>query len=260
VPLENKIIELFSNKNIEFVSKNEIIEVLNKINYFNRFNKIDYKVRDCIDKKNCIDKYINNIQNFTNNQQTYLKYICNLVDELLSDYTLFKNIKWRFGKFNKNIENGFPHTHLDIIFLSNNFFENYALAQADAVRQNITTLLHEKIHIYQRLYEKESINFYNSLGFNYYKCICNYNMFHRTNPDDNGNHYVYNGYLVRSQYFSNAKSLGQINIIFNRVRDFDKEDIEINGDEILKKLRSIFGIQIESTNELFACLISLYLV
>jgi hypothetical protein len=252
--MESKIIELFSNKSIEFVNKNEIIEILNKINYFYKFNKIDYKVRNCYNRDDCINKYINNIEDFTDDQKNYLKDICNFIDNIFNDYTKFNNITWRFTKFNKNIESGYPHTHMDVIFLSDNFFENKNKTE------NITTLLHEKIHIYQRLYEKNSRDFYNSLGFNKSKCICGYNMFHRTNPDDNGDHYIYNGYLVRSQYISNANNLAQINIIFNRVRDFDKEGMDINGDKILKKLRSNYGIQIESENELFACLISLYFI
>jgi hypothetical protein len=62
------------------------------------------------------------------------------------DPNVLANIPWVLAKINENYENGFPHTRLGIIFLG----------KLDSmIKTNlIQTLIHEKVHVYQRMYPK----------------------------------------------------------------------------------------------------------
>jgi len=103
------------------------------------------------------------------------------------------NIKWIFANthsvhdIKNNIEyeyeEGLPHTRENIIFLSKNVL-NYI--EEDLIK----TLIHEKIHIYQRqnvlLFDK----IINCMGFK--QILLSNNEFVRSNPDTNSNIYIDN--------------------------------------------------------------------
>lgn len=63
------------------------------------------------------------------------------------DPNLLQKIPWKFILTNGYYEQGLPHTRGPYIFLSLNFFKT---SQED----QIITLIHEKIHLYQRKYKK----------------------------------------------------------------------------------------------------------
>jgi hypothetical protein len=54
-------------------------------------------------------------------------------------------------------ENGMPHTRANIIFLSSN--------QDETLHKLTRILVHEKIHLYQRLYPKQCVAYLNTKGF-----------------------------------------------------------------------------------------------
>jgi hypothetical protein len=241
---------LYKKNNIHFVSKRdkkEILYILNNANYFERFNEIDYKVRNCINKKDCILKYCDNIEDFSSTEKNYLIDLCKKLNNRLKNYKRLCKIPWKFCKLSDLIENGYPHTNSNIIFLSNRFLKN-----RDEI-ENMVTLLHEKIHIYQRLNVRETKKFYKIHGFESIDCDCK--IKHRTNPDDlKTEHYKFNGTLVRSEYLDYAKSLSDIILLF------DNSENDKTGEKILTELKSEYGIQIESINEIFASIISLYII
>jgi hypothetical protein len=70
---------------------------------------------------------------------------------LLQPFRSISKIPWKIAMFDPVLENGFPHTHGDIIFLPKAFFTKPANPL-----ERIKTLIHEKIHVYQRLYPAET--------------------------------------------------------------------------------------------------------
>lgn len=71
-------------------------------------------------------------------------------DRFLESYPRLHNIPWNICIFNKG-EFPFPHTHGDTIFLHQSILEN-----AQYPDQLYSTLIHEKVHIFQRLYPLET--------------------------------------------------------------------------------------------------------
>ena len=62
------------------------------------------------------------------------------------------SIPWVFALTKENeYEDGLPHTRTNIIFLSTNVDQTPL--------KLVSILIHEKIHIYQRLYPEETMNF-----------------------------------------------------------------------------------------------------
>ena len=78
-------------------------------------------------------------------EYVYLKYLCLYVDIILFPYKKLYTIPWNIIVLKSTflIENNYPHTHLDTIYVSQLFF---ALPFSD----QLSILIHEKIHIYQR--------------------------------------------------------------------------------------------------------------
>jgi len=121
-----------------------------------------------------------------------VKYDDSCYNNYIKGYEI-ANIKWIFANthsvydIKNNIEyeyeEGLPHTRENIIFLSKNVL-NYI--EDDLVK----TLIHEKIHIYQRqnvlLFDK----IINCMGFK--QILLSNNDFVRSNPDTNGNIYIDN--------------------------------------------------------------------
>ncbi len=242
-----------NNIKIEFLTindRNKIKRLLYNSNYYYRFNKIDFIVRKCKNIDDCINLYCDNIETFTKYEKQYLTNLCKKINKKIKQFSKLKLIKWKFCKLNSKIENGYPHTHNDIIFISQNFFEYN-------MEDNLITLLHELIHIYQRFNKNKTINFHNKIGLFKSKCLCDKLINHRTSPDDfNNDHYIFKGYLVKSNYFYNANNLSNMDIIFEKVNS----NLDLNGDKILKNLKIEYGIQIESANEVSASIISQYII
>jgi len=82
-------------------------------------------VDDCIDKANIF---------FKNLKSPYI------------DNQLMNKLYWKFALTNhRDYEEGFPHTRQDVIFITPSLLEM-------SKETIITTIIHEKIHVYQRMY------------------------------------------------------------------------------------------------------------
>lgn len=202
-------IEGFNNNQIIYYKKNNLYDILKKDEdkYFQSFFKNDLKVRninnleeyysimkesicdpdDVIINKisNYIIKIKSKINSYKNSNSKYFNFI---------DLIKFNNIQWKIGFVcNNKYENGLPHTRNDIIILNkNNIHLNNDL-------KNMKTLIHEQIHIYQKLYIKDVKNYLDSKKFKKLKKITEYDNI-RANPDlDN--------YIYQDQYHNTYKAL-----------------------------------------------------
>ena len=186
----------FDINNVYFMTSKETKSFLLKDedNYVNNLTKYDLYAR----KVKSSNEYLNNISNssidFSKEEISRLtkcsydadKFFRNLSDKYLNGKEISK-IKWIYSITDKNVyEEGLPHTRMNIIFLSNKIFKN-------TDNELTSTLIHEKIHIYQR---------YNPLLFNKIIASMNYsivdkssiekNHLIRSNPDVNNNIYIDN--------------------------------------------------------------------
>ena len=184
----DKVEKFGDYNNIYFFSKNETINFIikDKDDYIKNLTEFDLYARKVKNGNEYIDNIIETIVDFTDNEKekltkcaiasdNFLK-TCNLYKNVI-DYKELINIKWIFACTDNNdkkqYEEGLPHTRENIIFLTKSIIKNNE-------ENLINTLIHEKIHIYQRN-NKNIFDILNNMnGF----VKINYsNKYIRSNPD-----------------------------------------------------------------------------
>jgi hypothetical protein len=174
----------------EFVNKTYMNNVIDKSNFFNNMSPLDLIARNVDSSVEYKSIYRNNIFDFTTSERKRLTEITSSIGHL-------QYIPWKFIKVSDKIENGYPHTLQDVIILPASFFNKD--------NENIKiTLLHEKIHVYQRLYPKETLTLLTRLGFNKVDIINipeSISNMRRNNPDILGT-FEYNNIIPLQVYKS----------------------------------------------------------
>jgi hypothetical protein len=232
---------------IKYLSINEFKNITNSSDFFNNMNSYDLQVRKSNNNNEYLKKYQLGYRAFTMQQKTILTNIVNIINKKINKYNNFKNIKWIFVKIDINLENSYPHTIENVIVLSNNFF-NYSL------KSQINTIIHEKVHIYQRIYPEYINILYNRWGFKKVEVDFNYN---RNNPDIKY-YYTYNNNLLIQLYTNNPIELYDSDTYFIDLENNNKIIIDKN---IIKQynLPDIYINKLEHPSEIMAEIISLYL-
>lgn len=156
--LFSKSIEGFSSEPV-FVSKEYMHKVVQDSTYFNNMTELDLMARGAHTQSEYQQRYIENITAFTSAEKAELAALTDEIDRMKPTKRLIA-LKWKFAKLDEPIENGFPHTLHDVIVLPHSFFVTHASHQ-----QQLTTLIHEKIHVFQRAYPKEVSVFLDIHGF-----------------------------------------------------------------------------------------------
>jgi hypothetical protein len=197
--------------NIDFLNKKTACGVLRSSKkYFEYLNKNDLEARQLIyynasnlerpQTDSIIKHYCDNLLEFTIEEKDKIKSVINYIYRNISSKFLgyFKN--WRFAKFSNSIENAYPHTHGDVVFLSQKLVDNLTEEYnnpLDITRISglVDTLIHENIHILQRQYPKKFENLYTKYWdfkkVNEITGIENYLDNYRTNPDGLDLYYVF---------------------------------------------------------------------
>lgn len=154
---------------VEFLSPLELYSVLisDTDDYYSTFYETDLKVRnventeqykmkiqESVGYPNLYQKYklyfaVNDAQRFfRRKKQEYGEFWSGCDMEKLID------IPWKFGIMNHGLyENGLPHTRKDVILLEQTLIDNIPYDSC------VATLIHEKIHVYQKQYPKETSAF-----------------------------------------------------------------------------------------------------
>jgi hypothetical protein len=161
-----------SPNHIVFLTKEELTEFIENDNdkYFASFSNDDLQIRNartiheykqaindsfCSVTPNVQDKITQSILKIENQIQKMTEK-----DNWDIDFEKLVHIPWKIGcTCNTKYENGFPHTREDIIILP--------MKQIDSMdeQQLCKLLIHEKVHIYQRLYSTEIENMLKKRGF-----------------------------------------------------------------------------------------------
>ena len=236
------IIYLYSknknNNNIIFLESTELKKILinDTDNYYDRFYDYDWKARHVKNK----EEYINNIKNkniclsWTEEQKKIVNNAIDNINKKLNKIKLDKirsndiyninllEIPWIIGIVNNEYENGCPHTRHNIIIINDATIKNKNL---------IETLLHEKIHIFQKIYPHIINDIIKKINFKL-KNKRKYNNLIRVNPDTDDNIYSYNNNIMMAQYNSYyPKSISDIkfnNTIQDQIYEHPLEWIAIN--------------------------------
>jgi hypothetical protein len=193
------------NEHVTFLTKEELIDYLIKDsdNYYKKFTKLDMQVRNI----NSIEDYYNNIResciDIINNYRSKLINYIKIADDRLSKINLpgfdglkCSKIKWKIGMVKENkYEGGFPHTRNDLIILNPYI--------------SVNLLIHEKVHIYQKMYPEDIKIYLKENGFTkYYELINREN--HRANPDLDNWIYKQNNKILETRYKDNPQSISDV--------------------------------------------------
>jgi len=232
---------------IKYLTFDEFTIVTKSSDFFNNMNTYDLQVRKSNNKNEYLKRYQFGYEPFTIKQKNILLYIVNIVNNNINKYTNFKNIKWIFVKINTNLENSFPHTIENVIVLSNNFFN-------DSINNQINTIIHEKVHIYQRMYPEYINILYTNWGF----CKTDISINNNRNNPDIKYYYSYNNNLLIQLYNNNPYELYDSNTYLINLENNDKVLINNN---IIKQydLPNIYINRLEHPDEIMAEIVSLYL-
>lgn len=199
---------------IYFLDKEQLFDLLknDNDNYYKTFNKNDYKTRNI----NNINEYINLIKESTTDFTHLEKDKLIRCVEKVNIY--FDNIKyewfdgkkanailWKIGCVKGKIyENGLPHTRIDTIILSKEHLETY---DDDKL---IKLLIHEKIHVYQKMFPNDVQLYIKLNGFvPIKKREMNDNI--RANPDlDNWIYKDKDSNIYKAQYKKDPKTIRDV--------------------------------------------------
>jgi hypothetical protein len=207
-------IEFFDEKNIYFLSANETYNVLikNSDKYYDSFFENDYKARNILNINEYLEKIKKSVNEFDDKQRKKIiksinlsKEKINKINEIWIDINKFNEIPWIIGCIKgKLYENGLPHTRDNVIIISSENVDKYTIEKL------MKTLVHEKIHIYQKMYPKDCEIFLNKLSFKKYKLREKSDNI-RANPDlDKWIYKDINGKIYQAKYNDNPKSIEDI--------------------------------------------------
>jgi hypothetical protein len=187
--------------NIQFLSAKETANFILKDDdyYVKNMSSADLYARKAL----TTDEYKMNASkyalDFTADYKQKLIKCAKKADEFLRnilDCNKIAKLKWCFALTDTYYEEGLPHTRKNLIFLSTNVIKYDDISL-------ITTLIHEKVHIYQKLYEKELSMLLQKLGY-IEKSMVSPSL-KRSNPDINDKIYYDTNteQLMLSTYKSN---------------------------------------------------------
>lgn len=175
---------------IKYLNKYELSNYLiqDSDNFYSSLSLENLNIRNITNK----DIFLSNIYNYLYTPNVYeKKIITNAIykaHNLLKnsyfigfDYKKIKNYKWIIGcSYGEEYEFGYPHTRNNIIILNYNNIYDPNLYK---------TLIHERIHIYQKLFPKDINKYLNVNNFKKYK---KQNNQHLANPDTDNFIYQFN--------------------------------------------------------------------
>ena len=211
----------FYNKKINFLSKKQGCKVIKFLPYFKTFNSSDYRVRNCKNINQCMNNYCKNVKSFSSKEKKVITKFINQV----KNHPLLKSYNWKFIRVN-DIENSYPHTQKDCIIISDTFMNEIIRNKGS------TTLIHEQIHILQRIaskkmhqHLKEELHFY---PVNKIKGVEQYLLKSRSNPDEDLNQlWVYKNKILPLCLYNQEP---------NQLNDASYYGLKIKNNEVISKL------------------------
>jgi hypothetical protein len=196
-----------------------------------------------------INKIVKSTRDFNAIQITKLERCVNKADEFLKLY-VYENIlnckqlariPWKFALTDKDYEEGLSHTREDVIFLSL-YTLNDTIANDSNDHHLISTLIHEKVHIFQRYNSSVMEKLIQKLG---YKESIYENRLKRSNPDINDKVYMNAGGEVMMITYSSDMPTGINDIKSNSYvmeHPYEKMAYDIGNEYTKRQLQSMLKI------------------
>ena len=144
--------------------------------YVRNMSAADLHARNVRNAREYVDSIKKCCISYSDAEIEKIKRCVKKADEFLTTY-VYKNklncadlvsIKWKFALTYKNnvneYEEGLPHTREDIIFLSK-YSINKDIADDNNDQTLVNTLIHEKVHIYQRYNKQKMENLVSHMGY-----------------------------------------------------------------------------------------------
>lgn len=202
-----------NGSNVIFMKRDELKKKLlnDRDPYYQTFSIYDLEARGIKSLHDYMKKIENSISEFSDSQKKRLQRLSLQADDRLSNFhkswingNKIKKITWKFGYTTGNAyEGGLPHTRDDYIMLSDSLLQNDD--------KYITgTLIHEKVHLYQRLYPEDVEKYKEEKGIRKWKRKSTEDRV-RANPDvDEYLYQMKNGDKMMSVYQENPTGLEDV--------------------------------------------------
>lgn len=246
--------------NFKPITKEEFTERISLSNFFTSLNSYDLIARSSTNnlitsEEHYKNVYISSYEDFTDVEKSILNKVVEEANKLLSKYQNLQQLEWKFVKVNEKIENGLPHTMSDMIVLNTN-----VLKQTE--KELIKTIIHEKIHVYQRLNSASCNKWIIQTGFvllsprDFASLNKNTLDMRRSNPDlDNNTYYHDKSRLVLKQLYNSTTP--------QSLTDSKAYGLSMNGgytpipltNELLGLPKAVY-CQLEHPYEIMACIIA----
>lgn len=161
-----------------------MLHKLKREGYFQCMNKYDLQARGVQSTGAALVQFMNGVRKPNSKEASILSKAIKKADSFIPNESRLASIPWKLLISNDHIESGFPHTHADMIIIPN----SHVISAASRIDNLVHTLIHEKVHVYQRMYPCES----NTLYLKYWRMSigarinCNSILpSRRSNPDTN---------------------------------------------------------------------------
>lgn len=154
--------------------------------YVERMTPQDFISQGCATRNQFITKISSAADDFTFPERMKCLIATKNADKFLRNLKIegidakkLANLDWNLALTRgRAYEEGLPHTRRDVIFISDDVL---SLPMKDLTR----TLIHEKVHVYERLNPQDIYNWMSTVGFKRYKRQSDYKNA-RSNPDVDG--------------------------------------------------------------------------
>ena len=246
--------------NFKPVSKEEFTERVSLSDFFTSLNNLDLIARSTTDNPITSEEHYKNVyiasyEDFTEIEKNILNKVVEEANKLLSSYQNLQQLEWKFVKVNSRIENGLPHTISDMIVVNTDLLKR-------TEKELIKTIIHEKVHIYQRLNVASSRKWISETDFvslsssDFLSLNKDILDMRRSNPDLDRNTYYHKKSKVVIKQLYNSTSPQSI-------MDSKAYGIPLNGgyapisltNELLGLPKSVY-CQLEHPHEIMACIIA----
>ncbi len=133
---------------VTFPTREEVAPILRASTYFPEMSALDLRARKAESANAYVTRYEHSIVPLSEKQKDAIEDLAHGVDNITKAYKRLYAIPWKVVAF-EGVEHDFPHTIADIVFLPIDILE-------DTAKSAMQTLLHEKIHVYQRAFPLET--------------------------------------------------------------------------------------------------------
>ena len=188
----NEYYSLNSNSKYNFLTKKDTQTFFknDSDNYIKDLTNLDIKAHKSVSGYDYQNKIINVADSFTPEEKNMLLIAMQKADNALLkikypgfDGKKAANMNWNIALTRgKTYEDGLPHTRKNVIFISDTLFDT-------SDKQLAIVMLHEKVHVYERMFPKDIEKWINYSGYKKHKKWSSYKNA-RSNPDINDWSYI----------------------------------------------------------------------